>query len=158
MPQMNMVQAINDALRQEMRRDARVVVLGEDVGKVGGVFRVTQQLFDERQIRLLQRRQAAARAGENQEVDLHRLRSTPREVCQLFNALLDALEGVVPAFADQVVLYRMLVDAGQRGEEAALGGGGTQQVEQGLAGAARRAGPSAGLRELQSRQLQGQLR
>lgn len=47
MPQMNMVQAINDALRQEMRRDERVVVLGEDVGKVGGVFRVTQQLFEE---------------------------------------------------------------------------------------------------------------
>ena len=47
MPQMNMVQAINDALRHEMRRDSRVVVLGEDVGKVGGVFRVTQGLFDE---------------------------------------------------------------------------------------------------------------
>jgi 2-oxoisovalerate dehydrogenase E1 component beta subunit len=47
MPQMNMVQAINDALRHEMRRDDRVVVLGEDVGKVGGVFRVTQGLFDE---------------------------------------------------------------------------------------------------------------
>jgi 2-oxoisovalerate dehydrogenase E1 component beta subunit len=42
-----MVQAINDALRHEMRRDDRVVVLGEDVGKVGGVFRVTQGLFDE---------------------------------------------------------------------------------------------------------------
>lgn len=47
MPQMNMVQAINDALRHEMRRDNRVVILGEDVGKVGGVFRVTQGLFDE---------------------------------------------------------------------------------------------------------------
>ncbi len=47
MPQMNMVQAINDGLRLEMRRDSRVVVLGEDVGKVGGVFRVTQGLFDE---------------------------------------------------------------------------------------------------------------
>jgi pyruvate dehydrogenase E1 component beta subunit len=47
MPQMNMVQAINDALRLEMRRDSRVVILGEDVGKVGGVFRVTQGLFDE---------------------------------------------------------------------------------------------------------------
>jgi pyruvate dehydrogenase E1 component beta subunit len=47
MPQMNMVQAINDALRIEMRRDERVVILGEDVGKVGGVFRVTQGLFDE---------------------------------------------------------------------------------------------------------------
>jgi pyruvate/2-oxoglutarate/acetoin dehydrogenase E1 component len=42
-----MVQAINDALRHEMRRDERVVVLGEDVGRVGGVFRVTQGLWDE---------------------------------------------------------------------------------------------------------------
>ncbi len=45
--QKTMVQAINDALRLEMRRDDRVVVLGEDVGKVGGVFRVTQGLWDE---------------------------------------------------------------------------------------------------------------
>jgi len=44
---MNMVQAINDALKLEMRRDDSVVVLGEDVGKVGGVFRVTAGLFDE---------------------------------------------------------------------------------------------------------------
>lgn len=47
MPEMNLVQAINDALRTEMRRDDNVVVLGEDVGKVGGVFRVTQGLWDE---------------------------------------------------------------------------------------------------------------
>ncbi|PKN35161.1 MAG: alpha-ketoacid dehydrogenase subunit beta, partial [Deltaproteobacteria bacterium HGW-Deltaproteobacteria-20] len=47
MPRMNMVQAINDALRAEMRRDSRVVVLGEDVGKLGGVFRVTQGLHEE---------------------------------------------------------------------------------------------------------------
>jgi len=47
MPQMNMVQSINDALRVAMRADGNVVVLGEDVGKVGGVFRVTQGLFDE---------------------------------------------------------------------------------------------------------------
>jgi 2-oxoisovalerate dehydrogenase E1 component beta subunit len=47
MPQMNMVQAINDGLRLEMRRDPRVVVMGEDVGKVGGVFRVTAGLYDE---------------------------------------------------------------------------------------------------------------
>jgi 2-oxoisovalerate dehydrogenase E1 component beta subunit len=44
---MNMVQAINDALFQEMRRDGSVVVLGEDVGKVGGVFRVTAGLHEE---------------------------------------------------------------------------------------------------------------
>ena len=47
MPQMNMVQAINDGLRHEMKNNDKVVVLGEDVGKVGGVFRVTQGLFDE---------------------------------------------------------------------------------------------------------------
>ena len=47
MPEMNMVQAINDALRFEMQRDDRVVVLGEDVGTVGGVFRVTAGLYDE---------------------------------------------------------------------------------------------------------------
>jgi pyruvate dehydrogenase E1 component beta subunit len=47
MPVYNMVQAINDGIRHEMRRDPRVVVLGEDVGKVGGVFRVTQGLYDE---------------------------------------------------------------------------------------------------------------
>jgi 2-oxoisovalerate dehydrogenase E1 component beta subunit len=44
---MNLVQAINDALRVEMKRDDRVVVMGEDVGRVGGVFRVTQGLWDE---------------------------------------------------------------------------------------------------------------
>jgi len=42
-----MVQAINDALRHEMRRDDRVVILGEDVGRAGGAFRVTQGLWDE---------------------------------------------------------------------------------------------------------------
>jgi len=47
MSQMNMVQAINDAMRTAMRRDERIVVMGEDVGKVGGVFRVTAGLIDE---------------------------------------------------------------------------------------------------------------
>lgn len=42
-----MVQAINDALRIAMSADRRVVLLGEDVGKVGGVFRVTSGLYDE---------------------------------------------------------------------------------------------------------------
>ena len=44
MPQLTMVQAIQDALRVALREDARVVVLGEDVGKNGGVFRVTEGL------------------------------------------------------------------------------------------------------------------
>ncbi len=44
MPQMTMVQAITDALRVALREDPRVVVLGEDVGRNGGVFRVTEGL------------------------------------------------------------------------------------------------------------------
>jgi 2-oxoisovalerate dehydrogenase E1 component beta subunit len=47
MPVMNVIQAVNDALRTEMRRDPDVVVLGEDVGRFGGVFRATQGLHDE---------------------------------------------------------------------------------------------------------------
>src|SRR5437667_1771192 len=47
MPVWNIIQAVNDALRVEMRRDPRVVGLGEDVGKFGGVFRATSGLFDE---------------------------------------------------------------------------------------------------------------
>ncbi len=47
MPVMNVIQAVNDALRVEMRRDPGVVVLGEDVGSFGGVFRATQGLQQE---------------------------------------------------------------------------------------------------------------
>lgn len=47
MPVMNMIGALNDALKIEMRRDPRTVVLGEDVGKLGGVFRVTVDLLAE---------------------------------------------------------------------------------------------------------------
>ena len=44
MARLNMVEAINLALREEMERDDRVIVLGEDVGREGGVFRVTDGL------------------------------------------------------------------------------------------------------------------
>ncbi|MDW5563719.1 MAG: alpha-ketoacid dehydrogenase subunit beta [Methanomassiliicoccus sp.] len=43
---MNMVSALNSALDNEMEADQSVVVLGEDVGRDGGVFRVTEGLFD----------------------------------------------------------------------------------------------------------------
>lgn len=46
MPKLNMVQAINLALKEEMQRDKNVVLLGEDVGKDGGVFRVSEGLLD----------------------------------------------------------------------------------------------------------------
>ena len=42
MAKLTVVEAINLALKQEMEKDPRVLILGEDVGKNGGVFRVTQ--------------------------------------------------------------------------------------------------------------------
>jgi pyruvate dehydrogenase E1 component beta subunit len=47
MPKLNMVQAINLALREEMQRDKDVIILGEDVGRDGGVFRVTEGLLEQ---------------------------------------------------------------------------------------------------------------
>ncbi len=47
MAKMTMVQALNLALRQEMAQDDRVIVLGEDVGVDGGVFRVTEGLIEQ---------------------------------------------------------------------------------------------------------------
>ena len=47
MADMNLIEAVRDALRVEMRRDSRVVVLGEDVGRFGGVFRATEGLQEE---------------------------------------------------------------------------------------------------------------
>lgn len=41
---LTLVEAINEALAQEMERDSRVIILGEDVGLNGGVFRVTDGL------------------------------------------------------------------------------------------------------------------
>ncbi|MEK4137717.1 alpha-ketoacid dehydrogenase subunit beta [Kurthia sp. FSL E2-0154] len=41
------IEAINEAMREEMQRDENVFVLGEDVGKKGGVFRATDGLYDE---------------------------------------------------------------------------------------------------------------
>lgn len=55
MARLNMVQAIDQALQQEMERDDTVIVLGEDVGKDGGVFRVTEGLVE--------------RFGENRVID-----------------------------------------------------------------------------------------
>ena len=52
---MNIVQAINLALRQEMKRNKNVIILGEDVGEDGGVFRVTEGL--------------AAKFGNNRVID-----------------------------------------------------------------------------------------
>jgi len=53
MAEMTMIQAINDGLRGELEADPDVLVFGEDVGVVGGVFRATeglQQMFGEERV------------------------------------------------------------------------------------------------------------
>ena len=47
MPRQSLLEAIHDTLRDEMREDERIVILGEDVGRRGGVFRVTAGLLEE---------------------------------------------------------------------------------------------------------------
>ncbi|WP_323172615.1 alpha-ketoacid dehydrogenase subunit beta [Natrialba sp. PRR66] len=44
---LTLVQAVRDGLQSEMTRDEDVVVMGEDVGQNGGVFRATEGLYDE---------------------------------------------------------------------------------------------------------------
>ncbi|QCC59043.1 alpha-ketoacid dehydrogenase subunit beta [Natrinema thermotolerans] len=44
---LTLVQAVRDGLHTEMERDDDVIVMGEDVGKNGGVFRATEGLYDE---------------------------------------------------------------------------------------------------------------
>jgi len=47
MPTMTYLQAISSAMREEMRADERVFVMGEDIGVFGGAFKVTDGFFDE---------------------------------------------------------------------------------------------------------------
>jgi pyruvate/2-oxoglutarate/acetoin dehydrogenase E1 component len=46
MAELTLVEAVNDALHTELERDSDVMVLGEDVGRSGGVFRATAGLLD----------------------------------------------------------------------------------------------------------------
>jgi pyruvate/2-oxoglutarate/acetoin dehydrogenase E1 component len=45
--QLTYLEAIRDGLREEMRRDPRVFVLGEDIGVYGGAFKMTEGFLDE---------------------------------------------------------------------------------------------------------------
>lgn len=47
MPVISYIDAITAALREEMERDPNVFILGEDVGKKGGVFKATAGLYDQ---------------------------------------------------------------------------------------------------------------
>jgi 2-oxoisovalerate dehydrogenase E1 component beta subunit len=82
------LEAIRDALQYEMRRDSRVLVMGEDIGVYGGAFKVTQGLIDE--------------FGEGRVID------TPMaELCMVGVATGMAFMGLLPVvemqFADFIV-------------------------------------------------------
>ena len=47
MPIINVIEAVRDAMKEEMARDASVFIMGEDVGKRGGVFLATQGFVEE---------------------------------------------------------------------------------------------------------------
>ncbi len=47
MPELTYAQAVNAALREEMRRNPAIILMGMDIGKYGGVFGVTRGLVDE---------------------------------------------------------------------------------------------------------------
>jgi 2-oxoisovalerate dehydrogenase E1 component beta subunit len=94
MTQMTMVQAVNNALREEMRRDDRVIVLGEDVGRNGGVFRCTEGLIDEFPDRVFDTPLAEAGiVGTAIGMALYGLRPVPE---------IQFLDFIYPAF-DQIV-------------------------------------------------------
>ena len=45
--QMSMAKAINNGLRAALKADEKVILMGEDIGPLGGVFRVTEGLHAE---------------------------------------------------------------------------------------------------------------
>ena len=45
--ELSLAEALNEALREEMRRDENVIIMGEDVGLAGGVYKVTKGLMEE---------------------------------------------------------------------------------------------------------------
>jgi len=47
MPELTFLEALNQALHQEMEADESVFIIGQDVGKFGGAFKVTEGLYQE---------------------------------------------------------------------------------------------------------------
>lgn len=93
----NLLQGINDGLRQAMEGDARVMVLGEDVGLNGGVFRVTEGL---------QKKFGTARVVDTPLAELGIVGASVglalaglRPVCEI------QFDGFLPAVMDQVICH-----------------------------------------------------
>jgi len=89
MPERTLVQAIRDALYEEMDRDPRVCVLGEDVGLKGGVFKATDGL--------------QRRFGRDRVLDTPLAESSIAAVAQGL-----ALEGFLPVAEMQFADYSVL--------------------------------------------------
>ena len=88
MTEKNIVQTVHDTLFEEMKRDERVLVLGEDVGARGGVFRATMGFLDE--------------FGEDRVID------TPLDECLIAGTAIGmAIDGLLPVaemqFADFIM-------------------------------------------------------
>ncbi|MCX5789477.1 MAG: alpha-ketoacid dehydrogenase subunit beta [Elusimicrobia bacterium] len=97
MAELNLVQAINQGLRQAMEADERVIVLGEDVGVNGGVFRVTEGL---------QKQFGAERVVDTPLAELGIVGASiglavagMRPVCEI------QFDGFLPAVMDQVICH-----------------------------------------------------
>src|SRR5919109_3590118 len=88
MPERTLVQAVRDALDEEMARDARVCVLGQDVGRKGGVFKATEGL--------------QARYGPERVLDTPLAESSIAAVAQGL-----ALEGYLPVAEMQFADYSL---------------------------------------------------
>ena len=92
MAELSIVEAINDAFHVELERDESVLVMGEDVGRAGGVFRATAGLRD--------------RFGPDRCVDTtRRLRIRVRIECRLLDRRADAARP--PPRADALVRVRL---------------------------------------------------
>ncbi len=97
MRELNLVQAVNEGLAQAMEADPRVLVLGEDVGVNGGVFRATEGLF---------KRYGGARVIDTPLAELGIMGASIglainglRPVCEI------QFDGFLPSVLDQVVCH-----------------------------------------------------
>ena len=103
---MNLVQAINLALAQEMEKDERVVLLGEDIGVNGGVFRVTEGLLKKFPSRVFDTPLSeAAIIGTSIGLAVYGL----RPVCEI------QFSGFLPAGFDQMISHAARVRNRSRG-------------------------------------------
>ena len=97
MPELNLVQAINQGLQQAMEADGRIILLGEDVGLNGGVFRVTDGL---------QKKFGAERVVDTPLAELGIVGTSVglamaglRPVCEI------QFDGFLPSVLDQVICH-----------------------------------------------------